>query len=168
MPFFLISSYYIWNLFISTLFQLEYGCLLPSLPSDATYDNTSGVSFICDLNDNIAAPWPSASSEHVSFCNKSMPKLLYFTFGYWILVFLCIDFCFPWFILLPPHLFSVIFLSVWPFLDLIGLQLPNFQLFPRQHRPRKVVALYNFVKANQICLIFFFRDRPYISSPSFI
>ncbi|KAL5573324.1 hypothetical protein UlMin_022921 [Ulmus minor] len=57
----------------------EYGCLLPSLPSDATFDQTSGVSFICDLNDNIAAPWPSSSSEPVSFCNKttklpSVPK----------------------------------------------------------------------------------------------
>ncbi|PON83842.1 hypothetical protein TorRG33x02_203930 [Trema orientale] len=49
----------------------ESGCLLPSLPSDATYDKTSGVSFICDLNDNIAAPWPSPSSEPVSFCNKT-------------------------------------------------------------------------------------------------
>ncbi|PON68731.1 hypothetical protein PanWU01x14_093380 [Parasponia andersonii] len=54
----------------------ESGCLLPSLPSDATYDKTSGVSFICDLNDNIAAPWPSPSSEPVSFCNKSMHELL--------------------------------------------------------------------------------------------
>ncbi|XP_062106115.1 uncharacterized GPI-anchored protein At1g61900-like isoform X2 [Humulus lupulus] len=49
----------------------EYGCLLPSLPSDATYDRTTGVSFICDLNDNIAAPWPSPSSEYVSTCNKT-------------------------------------------------------------------------------------------------
>lgn len=49
----------------------EYGCLLPSLPSDATYDITSGISFICDLNDNIAAPWPSSSSEHPSSCKKT-------------------------------------------------------------------------------------------------
>ncbi|KAM6572664.1 hypothetical protein CsatA_016744 [Cannabis sativa] len=49
----------------------EYGCLLPSLPSDATYDKTTGVSFVCDLNDNIAAPWPSLSSKYVSFCNRT-------------------------------------------------------------------------------------------------
>ncbi|XP_034210174.1 uncharacterized GPI-anchored protein At1g61900-like isoform X2 [Prunus dulcis] len=49
----------------------EYGCLLPSLPSDATYDITSGISFICDLNDNIAAPWPSSSSDHPSSCKKT-------------------------------------------------------------------------------------------------
>ncbi|KAB2613620.1 GPI-anchored protein [Pyrus ussuriensis x Pyrus communis] len=49
----------------------EYGCLLPSLPSDATYDKTSGISFVCDLNDNIAAPWPSLSSESPSSCKKT-------------------------------------------------------------------------------------------------
>ncbi|XP_008379633.2 uncharacterized GPI-anchored protein At1g61900-like isoform X1 [Malus domestica] len=49
----------------------EYGCLLPSLPLDATYDKTSGISFICDLNDNVAAPWPSLSSESPSSCKKT-------------------------------------------------------------------------------------------------
>ncbi|KAF6173315.1 hypothetical protein GIB67_027010 [Kingdonia uniflora] len=47
------------------------GCLLPSLPSDATFDPTSGISFVCDLNDNIAAPWPSASLISSSSCNKT-------------------------------------------------------------------------------------------------
>ncbi|KAK1281233.1 hypothetical protein QJS04_geneDACA018229 [Acorus gramineus] len=50
----------------------ESGCLLPSLPSDATLDQSSGVSFTCDLNDNIAAPWPSASQTSASSCNKSI------------------------------------------------------------------------------------------------
>ncbi|GMN58155.1 hypothetical protein TIFTF001_027252 [Ficus carica] len=49
----------------------ESGCLLPSLPSDAEYYTSSGVGFICDLNDNIAAPWPSLSSMPVSFCNRT-------------------------------------------------------------------------------------------------
>ncbi|KAK4577285.1 hypothetical protein RGQ29_027704 [Quercus rubra] len=49
----------------------ESGCLLPSSPSDATYDKTSGISFICDLNDNIAAPWPSKSYAPASSCNKT-------------------------------------------------------------------------------------------------
>ncbi|XP_030973980.1 uncharacterized GPI-anchored protein At1g61900-like isoform X2 [Quercus lobata] len=49
----------------------ESGCLLPSSPSDATYDKTSGISFICDLNDNIAAPWPSKSYVPASSCNKT-------------------------------------------------------------------------------------------------
>ncbi|KAG6509257.1 hypothetical protein ZIOFF_034650 [Zingiber officinale] len=46
--------------------SLESGCLLPSLPSDATFDPYSGISFTCDLNDNIAAPWPSASQPSSS------------------------------------------------------------------------------------------------------
>ncbi|XP_050379918.1 uncharacterized GPI-anchored protein At1g61900-like [Argentina anserina] len=50
----------------------EYGCLLPSLPSDATFDKTSGVSFICDLNDNVAALWPSSISKSSSSCNRTM------------------------------------------------------------------------------------------------
>ncbi|XP_010930038.1 uncharacterized GPI-anchored protein At1g61900 isoform X2 [Elaeis guineensis] len=55
----------------------ESGCLLPSLPSDAMFDPSSGISFTCDLNDNIAAPWPSASGAPTSFCNKSvnLPEL---------------------------------------------------------------------------------------------
>ncbi|ONK75014.1 uncharacterized protein A4U43_C03F12410 [Asparagus officinalis] len=55
----------------------ESGCLLPSLPSDATFDPSTGISFTCDLNDNIAAPWPSASLVPSSSCNKTvkMPAL---------------------------------------------------------------------------------------------
>ncbi|XP_050108061.1 uncharacterized GPI-anchored protein At1g61900-like isoform X1 [Malus sylvestris] len=44
------------------------GCLLPSLPSDATFDS-SGVSFLCDLNDNIPAPWPTSQGA-ASSCSK--------------------------------------------------------------------------------------------------
>ncbi|CAN6453504.1 unnamed protein product [Victoria cruziana] len=50
----------------------ESGCLLPSLPSDAARDSTSGISFTCDLNDIIAAPWPSASLGSTASCNKSI------------------------------------------------------------------------------------------------
>uniref|UniRef100_A0A2P2K1A2 Uncharacterized protein MANES_16G007800 n=2 Tax=Rhizophora mucronata TaxID=61149 RepID=A0A2P2K1A2_RHIMU len=50
----------------------ESGCLLPSLPSDATFDQHSGVSFICDLNDNIPAPWPSSSQISSPSCNKTV------------------------------------------------------------------------------------------------
>lgn len=50
----------------------ESGCLLPSLPSDATLDKSSGISFICDLNDNIPAPWPSSSQLPASSCNKTV------------------------------------------------------------------------------------------------
>ncbi|XP_043807898.1 uncharacterized GPI-anchored protein At1g61900 isoform X2 [Manihot esculenta] len=50
----------------------ESGCLLPSLPSDATLDKSSGISFICDLNDNIPAPWPSSSQSSASSCNKTV------------------------------------------------------------------------------------------------
>ncbi|KAL0001706.1 hypothetical protein SO802_015487 [Lithocarpus litseifolius] len=66
-------SYDVYNLCHINLkdFSLqESGCLLPSSPSDATYDKTSGIGFICDLNDNIAAPWPSKSYVPASSCNK--------------------------------------------------------------------------------------------------
>lgn len=49
----------------------EYGCLLPSMPSDATFD-TSGISFLCDLNDNIPAPWPNTTQMSASSCKKSV------------------------------------------------------------------------------------------------
>ncbi|CAI8611609.1 unnamed protein product [Vicia faba] len=54
------------------------GCLLRSLPGDVIFDNSSGVSFTCDLSDNIAAPWPSSSSfTSLSFCapEMSLPAL---------------------------------------------------------------------------------------------
>nr|AFK46165.1 unknown [Lotus japonicus] len=53
------------------------GCLLPSLPSDAIFYRTSGIGFICDLNDNIVAPWPSTSYPLPSSCNRTttLPSL---------------------------------------------------------------------------------------------
>lgn len=56
----------------------QQGCLLRSLPADVIFDNTTGVSFTCDLSDNIAAPWPSSSSiSSMSFCapEMSLPAL---------------------------------------------------------------------------------------------
>ncbi|XP_052202873.1 uncharacterized GPI-anchored protein At1g61900-like isoform X2 [Diospyros lotus] len=50
----------------------ESGCLLPSLPSDAMFDKISGVTFLCDLNDNIPAPWPSTPLVPASSCNKTV------------------------------------------------------------------------------------------------
>ncbi|EXB53808.1 hypothetical protein L484_006297 [Morus notabilis] len=49
----------------------EYGCLLPSMPSDAAFD-TSGISFLCDLNDNIPAPWPNTSQVSASSCKTTV------------------------------------------------------------------------------------------------
>ncbi|KAM7460940.1 hypothetical protein LguiA_029061 [Lonicera macranthoides] len=49
-------------------FSLQ-GCLLRSLPADLVYDNTAGLSFLCDLSDNIVAPWPLSSSiTSLSLC----------------------------------------------------------------------------------------------------
>ncbi|KAM3394268.1 hypothetical protein P3S68_003270 [Capsicum galapagoense] len=48
------------------------GCLLPSLPSDAILDKILGIGFVCDLNDNIPAPWPSMSHSPASSCKKSV------------------------------------------------------------------------------------------------
>ncbi|KAG5139877.1 hypothetical protein JHK84_033645 [Glycine max] len=55
----------------------ESGCLLPSLPSNAVFDGTSGIGFICDLNDNIVAPWPTTSYSLPSSCNRTtkLPSL---------------------------------------------------------------------------------------------
>lgn len=50
----------------------EVGCLLPSKPSDATFDMSSGISFLCDLNDNIPAPWPNTSQVSASSCKKNV------------------------------------------------------------------------------------------------
>ncbi|KAL6573855.1 hypothetical protein OROHE_001397 [Orobanche hederae] len=50
----------------------ESGCLLPSLPSDVVFDRSAGVSFLCDLNDNIPAPWPATSQLPSSSCNKTV------------------------------------------------------------------------------------------------
>ncbi|XP_015160440.1 uncharacterized GPI-anchored protein At1g61900-like isoform X1 [Solanum tuberosum] len=57
--------------------EKESGCLLPSLPTDLTYDQTSGIGIICDLNDNVAAPWSSPYSGAASTCNKTaaLPEL---------------------------------------------------------------------------------------------
>ena len=73
-----LDFYHVGNLriiffIISYLFLLvkkESGCLLPSLPSDAIFDQDTGISFTCDLNDNIPAPWPSSSSSSASTCKK--------------------------------------------------------------------------------------------------
>lgn len=40
----------------------DQGCLLRAIPTDIIFDNSSGISFTCDLNDNIPAPWPASSS----------------------------------------------------------------------------------------------------------
>ncbi|KAF6995092.1 hypothetical protein CFC21_011656 [Triticum aestivum] len=56
----------------------QQGCLLRSLPTDIVFDNVTGISFTCDLSDNIAAPWPSSSSlQSLSLCapEMSLPAL---------------------------------------------------------------------------------------------
>ncbi|KAK2379697.1 putative GPI-anchored protein [Trifolium repens] len=56
----------------------DVGCLLRSLPGDVIFDNSTGISFTCDLSDNIAAPWPSSSSfTSLSLCapEMSLPAL---------------------------------------------------------------------------------------------
>ncbi|XP_010672282.2 uncharacterized GPI-anchored protein At1g61900 [Beta vulgaris subsp. vulgaris] len=56
----------------------QQGCLLRSQPADVVFDNATGYSFTCDLNDNIGAPWPSSSSmSSFSLCapEMSLPAL---------------------------------------------------------------------------------------------
>ncbi|GAB2298868.1 hypothetical protein Dimus_032946 [Dionaea muscipula] len=49
----------------------ESGCLLQSLPSDVIFDQVAGITFLCDLNDNIPATWPTAN-QSPSSCNKTV------------------------------------------------------------------------------------------------
>lgn len=50
-------------------FLLTAGCLLRSMPDDVLFDNATGIGLVCDLANNIAAPWPSSSSmSSMSFC----------------------------------------------------------------------------------------------------
>ncbi|CAL5411957.1 unnamed protein product [Camellia sinensis] len=65
------ARYGIYNLKAPVGIQ-ESGCLLPSLPSDATFDKSAGVTVVCDLNDNIPAPWPSTFQGPASSCNKTV------------------------------------------------------------------------------------------------
>eukprot|EP00252_Welwitschia_mirabilis_P025768 TRINITY_DN8195_c0_g1_i1.p1 TRINITY_DN8195_c0_g1~~TRINITY_DN8195_c0_g1_i1.p1 ORF type:complete len:344 (-),score=49.96 TRINITY_DN8195_c0_g1_i1:296-1327(-) len=56
----------------------QQGCLLRSLPTDVSFDSLTGVSFTCDLSENIAAPWPSSSAlSSLSTCAPavSLPAL---------------------------------------------------------------------------------------------
>ncbi|XP_031405322.1 uncharacterized GPI-anchored protein At1g61900 isoform X2 [Punica granatum] len=56
----------------------QAGCLLRSQPADVVFDNATGLSFTCDLTDNIGAPWPSSSSmQSLSLCapEMSLPAL---------------------------------------------------------------------------------------------
>ncbi|KAJ9561083.1 hypothetical protein OSB04_006243 [Centaurea solstitialis] len=59
----------------------DSGCLFPSLPFDVTYDQSSGIEFKCDLNDNVAAPWPSSyayspsPSSNISVSGTDLPPL---------------------------------------------------------------------------------------------
>lgn len=69
-------DYYI-SLVLIFFCDVESGCLLPSLPSDVVFDQSAGVSFLCDLNDNIPAPWPATSQLPASSCNKSMLALCF-------------------------------------------------------------------------------------------
>ncbi|XP_023770466.1 uncharacterized GPI-anchored protein At1g61900 isoform X1 [Lactuca sativa] len=51
------------------------GCLFPSLPFDVTYEQSTGIDFRCDLNDNVEAPWPSSYTYSPSPINiPALPK----------------------------------------------------------------------------------------------
>ncbi|KAK6917300.1 SPARK domain [Dillenia turbinata] len=66
------NIYSLCHISLKDLSVQDSGCLLPSLPSDVTFDQSSGITFKCDLNDNIPAPWPSLTQLPASSCNKSM------------------------------------------------------------------------------------------------
>jgi len=56
-------------------FSAYSGCLLRSLPTYVVFDYHIGVSFTCDLSDNIDAPWASSSSlSSLSTCASSIPE----------------------------------------------------------------------------------------------
>jgi hypothetical protein len=131
------------------------------LPSDATYDKTSGVSFVCDLNDNIAAPWPPKSYAPASTCNKSMAQMLNLLFS--------MESIFAYKVLLPlftartPTFFFIDF-----FLDFMELQLPNFHNSPQQHLHKVVrdLGLYCYIKTSQFSNLCS-KTRPYTTQLTF-
>ncbi|PWA83636.1 hypothetical protein CTI12_AA165280 [Artemisia annua] len=54
----------------------DSGCLFPSLPLDVTYDESTGIGFKCDLNDNVAAPWPNSQAySPAPSSNTNLPAL---------------------------------------------------------------------------------------------
>nr|GEU57204.1 uncharacterized GPI-anchored protein At1g61900-like [Tanacetum cinerariifolium] len=54
----------------------DSGCLFPSLPLDVTYDESTGIGFKCDLNDNVAAPWPNSKAySPAASSNMNLPAL---------------------------------------------------------------------------------------------
>ena len=53
------------------IYSLDSAFLLPSLPLGVTFDKISGIGFTSDLNDNVAAPWPSGHFVSASSCNKT-------------------------------------------------------------------------------------------------
>ncbi|KAF5812299.1 putative uncharacterized GPI-anchored protein-lke [Helianthus annuus] len=65
--------------YTTTVGSEDSGCLFPSLPFDVTYDQSSGIDFKCDLNDNVAAPWPlsphSSSNPSRSTCLRYFERL---------------------------------------------------------------------------------------------
>jgi hypothetical protein len=92
------------------------------LPSDATYDKTSGVSFVCDLNDNIAAPWPSKSYALASTCNKSMAQMLNLLFS--------MESIFAYKVLLPLFTARTPLFFYWFLLGLYGIAAAKLPQLP--------------------------------------
>lgn len=129
--------------FLSTV---ESGCLLPSLPTDLTYDQTSGIGFICDLNDNVAAPWSSAYSGAASTCNKSMYNFL--PSDYFEREKNCLplqlqtsyNFHFPPLLIIPLLNKQVSFTLIT---TKVILQRLHFQNFPKQHPLSSVKVWHN-------------------------
>lgn len=143
--------------FILSNFSLGSGCLLSSLPSDATNDKTSTIGFVCDLNDNIAAPWPSNSSVPAFTCNKSMDEMLNFPCQLNLIYFFYIE-SFSCTIIVPSQPTSnllIVPFSLPPFInlfpDLMELQLPLFQHSQQQHLHKVVSGL------EQVSLFFFLK-----------
>lgn len=134
------------NINQSFWFHLESGCLLPSLPSNAVFDGTSGIGFICDLNDNIVAPWPTTSYSLPSSCNRSTYKLPppYHNFS----IVLCNIFT----VTKPKTYLHYEQFLIHLFLLFMELQLQNFHLFLQQrlHKMVRTILLYFYKLVFQV------------------
>lgn len=147
-PILIITCICYYNIFflILSVFSLDSGCLFPSLPSDVSYDQNTGISFVCDLNDNLEASWPSTSFVPASSCNQSMLQMLYFPFLFQTIfssnlkqfVYIAVVAVYPPYST-PPSILFQFYVETDLFLHKMYMQLSKFLCSLRQHL-HKVVS----------------------------
>jgi hypothetical protein len=150
-PFFILQWEF-WKVnFISSVFSLESGYLLPSLSSYATYDRTSGSASFAILVITLQLLGPLNLMYLLLPAIKSMSQMLNLHFSmesiFSYKVLLPLFTAPPLSLFLPPTFFldESLPLFYWFLLDFMELQLPNFQHSPQQHLHKVVRDLDLFI-----------------------